>query len=377
MSARSGADARALDSELCGDRLQRSTSARFTVRGGDGAGPTHRSTVTPDHQHGAMPRSTPDERVAHRAARHHGLVTRAAALACGLTDRQIGTRVRTGRWEAIGLGVYRIAGVPPTVVATTYGAVLLAGDGALACGPSALGLFGVGAPPSVPTICVPPSASARTPGARVRRSPVARQDRTRVGPVPTTTPARALLEVAAFVSPVRLAELVDDVLDRGLARPATVVGVIRRSLLGKGRAGVQSLREALEPWVEGVMPGSPAEARLLRKLTDGGVRPPIKQHPVRLPDGREVYLDLAWPRSLVGLEYDGRRWHNPRRLGADMLREDALRAMGWWIDRVDRPPNVTTSPRRATACSKRSVHAWRARWPPDLGWGTCADRPSM
>ena len=101
------------------------------------------------------------------------------------------------------------------------------------------------------------------------------------------------------------------------------------------------------------MPGSPAEARLLRKLTDGGVRPPIKQHPVRLPDGREVYLDLAWPRSLVGLEYDGRRWHNPRRLGADMLREDALRAMGWWIDRVDRHDLAPSSNRVLEAVRPR------------------------
>jgi hypothetical protein len=300
-----------------------------------------------------MPGTTPDERLAHRAARHHGLVTRAAALACGLTDRQIEQRLRSGRWEALGPGVYRIAGVPPTATGAIYGAVLLAGAGALASGPSALALFGVGSSPSVPTICVPPSGSARTRGAMVRRSLVARVDRTHVGPVPTSTPARALLEVAALVRTVELESLVDDVFDRRLARPANVVGVIRRSLTGKGRTGVQLLRDALAPWLEGVMPGSPAEARLLRKLEDAGVPPPLKQHPVRLPGGHEVRLDLAWPTSMTGLEYDGRRWHGPRRLGADVSREEALRALGWWIGRVDRSDLAPSSTRVVDALRPR------------------------
>jgi hypothetical protein len=287
-------------------------------------------------QHGAMSASSPDERIARRAARHHGLITRAGALACGLTERQIVFRLRSGRWERIGPGVYRIAGVPPSVVADTYAAVLLAGDGAVACGPSSLALFGVAAPPTTPMICVPPSSSARTAGVRVRRSPLLNADRTRVGPVPTTTPARALLEIAPLVAAPRLAEHVDDVLDRRLTRPSGVVAVIRRSLTGKGRTGVQLLRDALEPWLEGVLPGSPAEVRLLRKLTDAGIPPPVLQHPVALPDGRKARLDLAWPPAHVGLEYDGRRWHGPRRLGADIAREEALRAIGWWVGRVDR-----------------------------------------
>lgn len=245
----------------------------------------------------------------------------------------------------IGPGVYRIAGVPITATGSTYAAVLLAGADALVSGRSALALFDVGTPPPVPTICVPPSASARTRAAHVRRSPVAPVDRTRVGPVPATTPARALLEVAALVPSGELEELVDDVLDRRLARPATVVGAIRRSLTGKGRTGVQQLRDALAPWLEGVMPGSPAEARLLRKLRDAGIPAPVKQHPVLLPGGREVRLDLAWPSSLVGLEYDGRRWHGPRRLGADIAREDALRSLGWWIGRVDRVDLAPSSTR--------------------------------
>jgi hypothetical protein len=116
---------------------------------------------------------------------------------------------------------------------------------------------------------------------------------------------------------------------------------------------VQLLREALEPWLDGVMPGSPAEARLMRKLADAGIPSPVKQHPVRLPDGREVRVDLAWPPSLVGLEYDGRRWHGPRRLAADIAREDSLRGLGWWIGRVDRGDLAASSTRVANAVRPR------------------------
>jgi hypothetical protein len=71
---------------------------------------------------------------------------------------------------------------------------------AVASGLSALALFGVGAAPTVPTITVPPTGNGRSSTAVVRRSPVGRADRTRVGPVPCTTPARALLEAAAYVA---------------------------------------------------------------------------------------------------------------------------------------------------------------------------------
>lgn len=292
-----------------------------------------------------MAQINPDERTARRAQRHHGILTRADALACGLTDRQIRTRLRRGQWESLGPGVYRVAGAPVTPAAQIYAGVLLAGAGAVASSLSSLSLYGVAAPPTVPTVCVPPDGSARTAGVRIRRSPIEPIDRTLVGPIPTTTAARALLEAAPLVSASRLANLLDDVLDHRLATPSSVVGVIRRSQTGKGRPGVQKLRDALDPWLDGIMPGSPAEVRLLRKLTDAGLPRPVKQHRVRLPSGKEVRLDLAWPDRLAAIEYDGARWHGPRRLGADVAREEQLRALGWWVERADRADLAPSSTR--------------------------------
>lgn len=54
----------------------------------------------------------PEERLLVFASRHHGLFRLADALTAGLTERQVRYRVRTGRFERIGRGVYRVRGTP-------------------------------------------------------------------------------------------------------------------------------------------------------------------------------------------------------------------------------------------------------------------------
>jgi hypothetical protein len=265
-------------------------------------------------------RTNPDERAGRIAARHHGLITTEQAARCGLTSAHITRRVRSGRWERLARGVFRITGAPATPAQATLAGVLAAGPSALASGRSALALFGLCDAPLVPEITVSPTASARTPAVSLRRSLVPSRDRTRVGPVPCTVAARALLEVAPVVTQKVLDEMVDEAIVRTLAAPSTVLAVIRRAGHGPGRTGVEKLRSALDPWLEGIRPDSPAEVRLLRRLADWGLPEPVRQHPVDLGDGRVAFIDLAWPAAAAGLEYDGRAHHTPRQLAADVAR---------------------------------------------------------
>jgi hypothetical protein len=77
--------------------------------------------------------------------------------------------------------------------------------------------------------------------------------------------------------------------------------------------------------------------RLLRRLESWGLPTPVKQHPVRDPGGDVIgILDLAWPRWTIGVEYDGDRYHTPRGLSHDVIREERLRSLGWHIERADR-----------------------------------------
>lgn len=47
-------------------------------------------------------------------------------------------------------------------------------------------------------------------------------------------------------------------------------------------------------------------------------------------------LDLAWPDAKVALEYDGRRFHGPRRIEHDEGRQARLESLGWSVEHVER-----------------------------------------
>ena len=296
------------------------------------------TAVTPSGHDGPMDTTrTADGRAARLAARRHGLITLPQALAVGLTTDQIQHRTRTGRWEIVGRAVYRIAGAPASTHQEGLAAVLSAGPTALVSHQSALALVGVGSPSAMPHLTVAPTASARTPRVVLHRSAVPFVDRSSVGCIPTTTPARSLVDSASLVDRHQLAELVDGVICGGLAQPSAILGAARRSQAQPGRKGVPLLRSVLGPWFQGIQPGSPAEVRLLRRLDDWGFPAPISQVRVRSEAGEVIAaIDLGWPGRKVGLEYDGEQAHSPRHLASDIAREERLRALGWRIERVDK-----------------------------------------
>ncbi len=229
--------------------------------------------------------------------------------------------------------LYRYAAAPVTPRQAARAAVM-AHPGALASHLTAAALFGLAPPPLLPHITVPPGASARTRIAKVHRSLLLPSDRVAVDGVACTGPARTLLDAATLLTPDALADLVDDTLCRPLCSVATVARLLDRP--GRGVPGRAKLRAAIEPWLDGVRPGSPAEMRLVRRIIAWGFPPPVRQHAVHAPDGTHVgTIDLAWPDRLLGLEYDSLRWHNPRHAAHDLVREDRLRALGWRIERAD------------------------------------------
>lgn len=79
----------------------------------------------------------------------------------------------------------------------------------------------------------------------------------------------------------------------------------------------------------------------------GGLPAPAVQHPVVDRDTC-FYLDLAYPKAQVALEYDGAEHRTQRRARRDLLREAALTALGWRILRFDadvvlfRPERIVT-----------------------------------
>jgi hypothetical protein len=289
---------------------------------------------------------TPDRAADRIAARQHGAIALEQALGCGLSRAQVRYRVEQGRWRRATRAAFVVAGAPRTWLQAAMVACLAGPAGTQASHLTTSALLGLWSPPPLPHITVPPTASARMRVAKIHRSPIDPIDRTRINGIPCSTPSRMLVECAELLPPEPLAELVDATLVRGLTTPARVIDAIERSGRHPGRRGTLALREALAIWAPGIEPGSPAELKLVRRVVEWGFPPPELQVVVRDEAGRFVArLDAGWPARKIGLEYDGRRHHGPRRLEPDESRHARLRALGWRVGHVEKSdllPGETT-----------------------------------
>jgi hypothetical protein len=253
-----------------------------------------------------------------------------------LTDRQIKRLVGTGQWRRAGSGVYLVAGAPSGWKQALAVACLAGPPGTVASHRSAAALLGFGPPPGRAEITVPVTTSARRERAVAHRSPLEGADRCTVDGIPCTTPARTVVDCAAVLSVEDLCHVVDAACYRHPRLPSRVSQTLGRAGT-QGRRGVSALREALQPWTEGVRPGSPAEARCLRAFARWGLPRPERQYPVRNSAGKEVgRVDFAWPDHHVLFEYDGEEFHGPRAWLSDACREAEIDALGWTIERGDK-----------------------------------------
>ena len=147
------------------------------------------------------------------AADQHGVFTRRQARSAGFDRNAIARRVANGTWVALNSHVLRVRGAPMTDRLAVMATVLSAGPGAVSSGTTALALHGLRGFRLLP----PRAVVARRPPAWVfpgvsetfRLEP---HHRTTIDRIPTATPARALFDLAANVSPMRLARAVDTVL---------------------------------------------------------------------------------------------------------------------------------------------------------------------
>ena len=277
---------------------------------------------------------SPDVVVARVAEGQLGLITRAQAREAGLSAQQIEDRCRKGLWRRVASGVYAVGGAPGSWRRDALAACLAGPAGTVSSFLTAAALHKAWGPPVLPHVTVPAGTSARMRIAKVHRGDLDRRDVMRVDGIPCTTPARTIVDLATVLAREPLAELVDDLLCRGLASAPFVLGVAERAHV---RSGMPLLRDVLDAWSSTITPGSPAEMRALRLLEEWGFGRAVRQHEVRRPDGTLIgRLDLAFPEFCDGAEYDSVRWHGPRRWAHDETRYAELRAAGWHVVAIDK-----------------------------------------
>ncbi|MGH9244553.1 MAG: type IV toxin-antitoxin system AbiEi family antitoxin domain-containing protein [Acidimicrobiales bacterium] len=280
---------------------------------------------------------TPDPRADRFAARHHGLITRAAALEAGLTRRQVDRRLLCGRWLLVGRGVYRVASATVTWQQRSLAACLAGSSGTVASHLTAAALHGLWTPPAKPHVIAGRLARGRSRLAIVHRIDLKGRDAQTIQGVPCTTATRTLIDCAGLLSYARLCDVIDDAFCQGLSHPIAVGNAIYGRRPVRGKTGIARLRIALQAWTPGIEPGSRPEMRLLRQILDWGFAAPESQ--IEIVDDGGMYvgrIDLGWPTRKVGVEYDGDRHHNPRGWDRDEDRQVQYKASGWDVRRVDK-----------------------------------------
>jgi very-short-patch-repair endonuclease len=288
--------------------------------------------------------------------RQHGLITSEQASGLGISSHALSRRVDGGELERVLPRVYRSTLWLPTTAQYALGAVLWAGDGAVASHSLAARLWEFdGVASDACHVWVPYARAPRAPGITVHRGEVAAIDRRRRDGVPVTSAARTLVDLSGLLDDEGLEVATEAAFRRGLTTP----DIVRRRLdaVGsKGRPGTGRLRHLLAD-----REGSPLESRLevkvWRLLRGAGLRP-VRQYRVRAA-GRAFRLDFAWPVLRVAIEADGYASHAGRwAFDADRRRLAALAAEGWvvipvsWNDCVHEPDAVV---RRVIAVLTRAA----------------------
>lgn len=272
------------------------------------------------------------------AGRQHGLVTATQAKDLGLTGSAILHRVRSGRWEPLGTGVYRLVGTERTWAQRLHGLVLASGPVAAASHRSAAALLGI------PGFDRAGPVEVVTPRPRRHRDPEYRVHRWRVLPpdhltviegIPTTRVPRTLMDLAGVLHPARTERAVDNCL---AARTATL-GSLRAAFIDlarPGRKGIAIMRRLLDERSDGyVAPASDLEACFVALIRRHGLPQPARQVDVGDGDGWIGRVDFAYLEIRLIIELDSGRHHTSKLdVESDRERDRRLRAAGWRIERL-------------------------------------------
>lgn len=145
-----------------------------------------------------------------------------------------------------------------------------------------------------------------------------------------TSVARTVFDLGGASDALGHRSLVEDARNKGLCSDAEL-GEVYRTLACKGRRG-SAAWERIADLVEQAAPPvmSELELALHDALVARGLPAPVRQHPVRLPSGRTVHIDLAYPSWSVAVEADHSAWHtSPSAVENDKARDVGLITMGW------------------------------------------------
>jgi hypothetical protein len=145
-----------------------------------------------------------------------------------------------------------------------------------------------------------------------------------------TSVARTIFDLGGVLDEQGHLSVIEDVRNKGLCTDAEL-GEVYHDMCGRGRRGSaawQRLAHLTERAGRPTM--SELELEFQEALVAAGLPPAVQQHPVTLPNGRTVYLDLAYPDCRLDIEIDHSEWHaTASAVEQDKARDLGLAVLGW------------------------------------------------
>jgi hypothetical protein len=195
------------------------------------------------------------------------------------------------------------------------------------------------------------------PGLLLHRDRLARDEVQPCGEVLVTTPVRTAYDLARRLELVDAVVALDALANRGHWASSRAAGFDPAAVLQRAARYPRARGSARLPRVVRLADrrsGSPMETRLRLVLVLRGLPAPEVQYPVLDDRRREaVWLDLAYPRLRVGIEYEGEEHTRSERVLRDAARYTTLVDAGWRMFRFTKyqvflePDEVAATIRRA------------------------------
>jgi hypothetical protein len=155
------------------------------------------------------------------------------------------------------------------------------------------------------------------------------------GDLRLTSPPRTLFDCADMLGPSVTASNLELLIDQHRGTFETHLDCWIR-LAHPRRPGTRTMTAVLGSrpvWRRALQ--SDLESRVLDELTRQELPMPEPQWPMRLPDGRDIVVDFAWPALRVAVEVDHPFWHSMNEhWRRDRSRDRQLMALGWLTPRL-------------------------------------------
>ena len=150
-----------------------------------------------------------------------------------------------------------------------------------------------------------------------------------------TSPPRTLFDSADMIGSEATTSVLEQLLNEQRLTFGTVSDTLQR-LYHPNRPGSTTTLAVINSrpaWREALQ--SDLEVRVLDEISRQGLPVPVTQFPMRLPGGRNIAIDFAWPVARLAIEIDHPAWHaGAVDSHADKGRDRKLATIGWTSARI-------------------------------------------